>query len=190
MRIQNVIFQILSLKTFLWWEEDEAPSERRPESWSEAKWKSLSHVRLFAIPWTLRARILEWVAYPFSSRSSWPRNWTRVSCIAGKFFTNRVSGKTRLAWVKKNFKKLWWFFSCSLFLRVTTRSVCSLVLYHGYDLFLFLSYTSSTFFSSSHCLLPVKVSDSGASQRCGQICMGFIRGGVSSDSVPMGEISR
>ena len=33
-------------------------------------------------------RILEWVAYPFSSRSSWPRNQTRVSCIAGRFFTN------------------------------------------------------------------------------------------------------
>ena len=33
-------------------------------------------------------RILEWVAYPFSTRSSWPRNWTRVSCIAGGFFTN------------------------------------------------------------------------------------------------------
>ena len=32
-------------------------------------------------------RILEWVAYPFSSRSSRPRNWTRVSCIAGRFFT-------------------------------------------------------------------------------------------------------
>ena len=33
-------------------------------------------------------RILEWVAYPFSSESSWPRGWTRVSCIAGGFFTN------------------------------------------------------------------------------------------------------
>ena len=33
-----------------------------------------------------RPRILEWVAYPFSSRSSWPRNWTGVSCIAGGFF--------------------------------------------------------------------------------------------------------
>ena len=33
-------------------------------------------------------RILEWVAYPFSSRSSQPRNQTRVSCIAGKFFTS------------------------------------------------------------------------------------------------------
>ena len=33
-------------------------------------------------------RILEWVAYPFSSKSSWPRNWNGVSCIAGGFFTN------------------------------------------------------------------------------------------------------
>ena len=33
-------------------------------------------------------RILEWVAYPFSSRSSRSRNHTRVSCIAGGFFTN------------------------------------------------------------------------------------------------------
>ena len=33
-------------------------------------------------------RILEWVAYPFSSTSSWLRNQTRVSCIAGIFFTN------------------------------------------------------------------------------------------------------
>ena len=33
-------------------------------------------------------RILEWIAYPFSSGSSWPRNQTRVSCITGGFFTN------------------------------------------------------------------------------------------------------
>ena len=33
-------------------------------------------------------RILEWVAYPFSRGSSQPKNWTRVSCIAGGFFTN------------------------------------------------------------------------------------------------------
>ena len=33
-------------------------------------------------------RTLEWVAYPFSSRSSRPRIWTGVSCIAGGFFTN------------------------------------------------------------------------------------------------------
>ena len=34
------------------------------------------------------ARTLEWVAYPFSSRSSRPRNRIGVSCITGWFFTN------------------------------------------------------------------------------------------------------
>ena len=33
-------------------------------------------------------RILKWVAYPFSSRSPLPRNWTRISCIADRFFTD------------------------------------------------------------------------------------------------------
>ena len=33
-------------------------------------------------------RILEWVAYLFSRGSSWPGNQPRVSCIAGRFFTN------------------------------------------------------------------------------------------------------
>ena len=38
----------------------------------------------------LQARILEWVeagAISFSGGSSWPRNWTSVSGIAGRFFT-------------------------------------------------------------------------------------------------------
>jgi len=35
----------------------------------------------------LQARILEWVAFPFSRRSSQPRDQTEVPCIAGKFFT-------------------------------------------------------------------------------------------------------
>ena len=33
-------------------------------------------------------RILEWVAYLFSSGSSWPRDWTGISCFAGGFFTS------------------------------------------------------------------------------------------------------
>ena len=33
-------------------------------------------------------RILEWLAYPFSSGPSQPRNWTKVSCFAGGFFTS------------------------------------------------------------------------------------------------------
>ena len=34
-----------------------------------------------------QARILEWVAIPFSRESSWPRDWTQVFCIAGRLFT-------------------------------------------------------------------------------------------------------
>ena len=63
------------------------------------KWKCLSVVSwLFATPWTvahqvplvwgiLQARILEWLAIPFSRGSSRPRDQTWVSCITGKFFT-------------------------------------------------------------------------------------------------------
>ena len=50
-------------------------------------------------PW-----ILEWVAYPFSSGSSWPRNRTGVSCIAGGFFTNWAIRKTHIACLKKKKK--------------------------------------------------------------------------------------
>ena len=35
----------------------------------------------------LWARILEWVAIPFSRGYSWPRDQTQVSCNAGSFFT-------------------------------------------------------------------------------------------------------
>ena len=35
----------------------------------------------------LKARILEWIAIPFSSGSSQPRDQTQVSSIAGRFFT-------------------------------------------------------------------------------------------------------
>ena len=34
-----------------------------------------------------QARILEWVAIPFSRGSSQPRDQTQVSCIASRFFT-------------------------------------------------------------------------------------------------------
>ena len=35
-----------------------------------------------------QARILAWVAIFFYKGSSWPRDWTRTSCIAGGFFIN------------------------------------------------------------------------------------------------------
>ena len=41
----------------------------------------------------LQARILEWVAMPSSRRSSWPRDRTQVSHLAGRFFTIWATGE-------------------------------------------------------------------------------------------------
>ena len=40
------------------------------------------------LAWILQARILEWVAFPFSRGSSQPRDGTQVSHIAGRFLTS------------------------------------------------------------------------------------------------------
>ena len=48
-----------------------------------------------------QARILEWVAIPFSRGSSWPRDQTRiscVSCIAGGFLTLWATGEALCQW--------------------------------------------------------------------------------------------
>ena len=48
-------------------------------------------------------RILEWVAYPFSSRSSQPRNWTRVSCVAARSLINwAMREASTLLWWQTN----------------------------------------------------------------------------------------
>ena len=36
----------------------------------------------------LQARIPEWVAISFSRGSFQPRDWSRIFCVAGRFFTN------------------------------------------------------------------------------------------------------
>ena len=50
----------------------------------------LPHCRKILLPSEPQGspRILEWVAYPFSSRSSWPRNQTGSPALQGGFFTN------------------------------------------------------------------------------------------------------
>ena len=53
----------------------------------------VGHVRLFVAhgvysPWILQERIWEWVAFPFSRRSSQPRDLIQVSGISGRFFTS------------------------------------------------------------------------------------------------------
>ena len=61
--------------------------------WSEVKW--VAQLRLtfcnpidYTVHGVLSARILEWVAFPFSRESSQSREQTQVSCVADEFFTS------------------------------------------------------------------------------------------------------
>ena len=49
----------------------------------------------------LKARILEWVAYPFSRGSSRPGNQTSACCIAGGFFTNWIDWESHPILVRR-----------------------------------------------------------------------------------------
>ena len=53
-------------------------------------------------------KVLVSVAYPFSSRSSWPRNWIRVSCFAAGFVINWA---IRAAPASESFLMSWLFAS-------------------------------------------------------------------------------
>ena len=48
--------------------------------------------------WILQARILQWVAFPFSRGSSQPRDRTLLSHITGRFFTSWATREAKEYW--------------------------------------------------------------------------------------------
>ena len=83
----------------------------RPEYWSEKPFPSpgdppnpgIQHLPrcrqiLYQLSYQGSPTILEWVAYPFSSGFSQPRNWSGVCCIAGRFFTSWALWKDFINW--------------------------------------------------------------------------------------------
>ena len=59
------------------------------------------------LPGSFQARIREWVAVSFSRGSSRSRDWTRVSCLAGRFFTTEPSGKPMLSFYCQLSMNIW-----------------------------------------------------------------------------------
>ena len=55
----------------------------------------------FTVHGIFQAKILEWVAYPFSSNSSRLRNQTEVCCVAGGFFIS-CPNREVLNWARVN----------------------------------------------------------------------------------------
>ena len=59
---------------------------------------TLSDPMDYTVHGILQARILEWVAIPFSRGSSQPRDWTQLSHIAGEFFTSWAAREAQEYW--------------------------------------------------------------------------------------------
>ena len=63
---------------------------RYPGEWEgyPLHYSGLENSMDYTVHGILQARILEWVAFPFSRVSSQPRDQIQVSHIAGRFFTS------------------------------------------------------------------------------------------------------
>ena len=71
-----------------------APWKKICDKW---KWKSLSRVPMdYTVQGILPARILKWVAAPFSRGSSQSKDRTQVSHIVGEFFMSWATGETHV----------------------------------------------------------------------------------------------
>ena len=104
------------------------------------KWVNVTQLCLTLcdpMDWILQARILEWVAFPFSRGSSQSRDQTQVSCIAGGFFT---SWTTREALGEEGWLFSLWLQSSCLLKKTCWFSICS-------DLFLVLRMTVPKLFT-------------------------------------------
>ena len=59
----------------------------------------VTHGLYYIVHGILQARILEWVAFPFSRGSSQLRNQTQISYIAGGFFTSSATREPQEYWI-------------------------------------------------------------------------------------------
>ena len=75
----------------------------QPRDWSQVS--RIAGKFLYQLSHTGSPRTLEWVAYPFSSRSFQPSNQTAISCIAGRFFTDWAIWETLYLSLKEHLSK-------------------------------------------------------------------------------------
>ena len=77
---------------------DNAISLLKSESESHSVMSNSWRPHGYTVHGILKARILEWVAFPFTRGSSQPRDQTQVSHIGRGFFTSWASGESQEYW--------------------------------------------------------------------------------------------
>ena len=94
--------------------------------WSKVKvaqlCPTLCNPTAYTVHGIFQARILEWVVFSFSRGSSQPRGWSKVSHIAGGFFTSwairEAQGRSGTIYLKGNKRRSWDSNSILFFLNV------------------------------------------------------------------------
>ena len=129
-----------------------------------------SHVWLFAthmdcslpgssVHGTLQARMLEWVAIPFSRGSTQPKDQTRVSCIAGKFFAIWDTREARMFIYMIHFCHLYTYMCVYIYCTVYTYT-CMLHAIYAFAFFFFfcsllkMQSPGRNFYCFAHCRIP------------------------------------
>ena len=59
-----------------------------------------------SVHWISQARILEWVAISFSRGSSWPREWTHISCIGRRILERWATREAKRSICGSNYHNL------------------------------------------------------------------------------------
>ena len=102
--IKNLLFlgTVLGIESWLWnhwplWRERECVCARM---WAQS-YLALCDLMDYSpqgsfVHGILQARKLKWVVIPFSRGSSWPGDWTQVSCTAGRVFTVWATRETHM----------------------------------------------------------------------------------------------
>ena len=114
-------------------------------------------------------RILEWVAYPFSRGSSWPRNQTGVSHIVDRFFTRWSTRESAYIYIYPLFFKSFTHIGhyrvlsrvhCSIQKVLTSYLLCVCVYIHICFIYIYMhiththTHTHTHTYSSMYMLLP------------------------------------
>ena len=97
--------------TQLDWEKLQSTSQSQVKAKVAQSCLTLCNAMDYMVHGILKARILEWVAFPFSRGSSQARDLTQVSCIAGRFFTRWATREDKFA-PKNVMVIVWWSTAC------------------------------------------------------------------------------
>ena len=84
----------------------------------------------FATPWTIQSVEFsrpEWVAVPFSRRSSQSRDWTQVSHITSRFFSSWATREAQMKMWRLVLILLWKYFIPKFQISCFSYSSCSLI---------------------------------------------------------------